>query len=257
MGSLRESLDVVCHQIRLPENLGAVARLCANFGFSRIVLSEGGIVSMRDAERVAVRGESVLGGVRQEPTLEAAIADAVWVLGTTGRDHVRGRRAMLPEEACAKLREHSRRGRVALVLGGEQRGLSDDDLEKCHGICVIPTRPEQPSMNLAQAAAVLLYLCSRADDGQLVVPGTSPSAPNPEPVQSSVDGEAAPGARMQTLHALEARMKDVLLRAQFLNREAPEHILRELSRSLVKGALTQREAELWLAAFAHLGRRCT
>lgn len=243
MGSLREHLDVVCHQIRLPENLGAIARLCANFGFSRIILSEGGIVSLRDAERVAVRGESVLHGVRQAPTLEAAVQDTVWTLGTTGRSHVRGRRAMLPEEACQALLEQSRRGRVALVLGGEQRGLSDDDLEKCQGICVIPTRPEQPSMNIAQAAAVLLFLCARADDGQ----EASTEAPlSPEP-----------GARMQTVHALEARMKDVLLRAQFLNREAPEHILRELSRSLVKGALTQREAELWLAAFAHLGRRCT
>lgn len=249
MGSLREHLDVVCHQIRLPENLGAVARLCANFGFSRIILSEPEIVAMRDAERVAVRSASVLEGTRQVPTLEDAIGDAVWVLGTTGRSHVRGRKALYPEEAVALLAAEAPRGRVALVLGGEQRGLSDDDLEKCHAICVIPTSDLQPSMNLAQAAAVLLYLCSRADDARADAPVPAPLPVAPPP--------AEPGARMQTVHALETRMKDVLLRAQFLNKEAPEHILRELSRSLVKGALTQREAELWLAAFAHLGRRCT
>jgi tRNA/rRNA methyltransferase len=242
MGHLRTQLDVVCHQIRLPENLGAVARLCANFGVARVILSDAELVSRRDAERVAVGSTSVLDGMKHVPTLEAALQDAVFALGTTGRSLVRGRRSLLPEEAVGMLWKEAARGRVALVLGGEQRGLSDDELERCHAICVIPTSPVQPSMNIAQAAAVLLYLCARADDER-------PTALHEGPAP-------AEGARMQTLLALEARMQDVLLRAEFLNPEAPEHILRELSRSLVKGQLSQREAELWLSAFAHLGRRC-
>ena len=244
MGHLRAHLDVVCHQVRLPENLGAIARLCANFDFPRIILSDAEVVSQRDAERVAVGAQSVLEGLRHVPTLPEAVGDCVFVMGTTGRSHVRGRRVVSPEEAVGELWKASARGRVALLLGGEQRGLSDDELEQCHAICAIPTSEVQPSMNLAQAAAVLLYLCARADDER---PTSLHHGPAP----------ADDGARLRTVQALEERMKDVLLRAQFLNPEAPEHILRELSRSLVKGSLSQREAELWLAAFAHLGRRCT
>ena len=242
MGLVRAHLNVVLHQIRSPENLGAVARLMANFGFDRLILSDPMTYAIREAERVAVRGSAILDQLSLQPTLEAALSDSVFVVGTTGRSVVKGRTVLAPEAAVARLSEEAARGRVALLFGGEQRGLSDTDLQRCHEICVIPTRPAQPSMNLAQAAAVMLYLCARTDDHE------GEGAPRPEPV-------AEQGARLQTLYALEARMKDVLLRAEFLNPQAPDHILRELGRTLVRARLTQREAELWLTAFAHLDRK--
>ncbi|MBS1153727.1 MAG: tRNA:Cm32/Um32 methyltransferase, partial [Myxococcaceae bacterium] len=33
-------LTVIAHQLRSAENLGAIARLMANFGFSRLILSD-------------------------------------------------------------------------------------------------------------------------------------------------------------------------------------------------------------------------
>jgi tRNA/rRNA methyltransferase len=236
MGLLRVNLNVVLHQIRSPENLGAVARLLANFGFDRLTLSDPMTFAVREAERVAVKGSAVLEHLRMEPTLEAAVADQVFVIGTTSRTRIRGRTPLGPEAAVARLVEECARGRVAIVLGGEQRGLSDEELQRCHEITVIPSSAVQPSLNLAQAAAVFLYLCGRADDGTWVEPA-------PEP-----------GARLETLYALESRMQTALLGAGFLNPQAPEHILRELGRTLVRARLTQREAELWLTAFSHLER---
>lgn len=236
MGLLRAHLNVVLHQVRSPENLGAVARLLANFDFQRLTLSDPMTFAVREAERVAVKGSAVLERLRMETSLPAAVAGDVLVVGTTGRPEIKGRRTLEPEAAVARLRDECARGTVALVFGGEQRGLSDEDLERCHEIAVIPTSQTQPSMNLAQSAAVLLYLCARADDG------------------SRLEPEPQAGARMETVYALEARMRDVLLRAGFLNPQAPDYILRELGRALVQGRLTQREAELWLTAFASLER---
>jgi tRNA/rRNA methyltransferase len=236
MGLLRAHLNVVLHQVRSPENLGAVARLLANFDFQRLTLSDPMTFAVREAERVAVKGSAVLERLRMETSLPAAVAGDVLVVGTTGRSEIKGRRTLAPEMAVARLAQECARGEVALVFGGEQRGLSDEDLERCHEIAVIPTSQAQPSMNLAQAAAVLLYLCARADDGNRLEP------------------EEEPGARMESVHALESRMREVLLRAGFLNPQAPDYILRELARALVRGHLTQREAELWLTAFAHLDR---
>lgn len=236
MGLLRAHLNVVLHQIRSPENLGAVARLLANFGFQRLTLSDPMTFAVREAERVAVKGSAVLERLRMEPSLEAAVVRDVLVVGTTGRAEIKGRRTLSPEAAVARLREDCGRGQVALVFGGEQRGLSDDDLQRCHEIVVIPTSETQPSMNLAQSAAVLLYLCARADEGH------------------RLEADPEPGARMETLYALEERMRGLLLRAGFLNPQAPDYILRELGRTLVRARLTQREAELWLNAFAHLER---
>jgi tRNA/rRNA methyltransferase len=230
------NLTVVLHQTRSPENLGAVARVMANFGFSRLVLSDPATYAFRGAERLAVKGDTVLEGMAVARDIPEALSDCVYAVGTTSRTDIEGRTVLSPEEGVARLWEQSRRGRVGLVLGSEQRGLSNEELASCADVLAIPTSEVQPSMNLAQAAAVLLYLCSR--EGR-----QAEQAPAPEP-----------GARMGTLRALGERMEQVLLEAQFLNPQAPEHILHELERSLLRARLTQREAELRLTAFKHLGR---
>jgi tRNA/rRNA methyltransferase len=231
------NLTVVLHQTRSPDNMGAVARVMANFGFSRLILSDPATYAFRGAERLAVKGDAVLDGMAVARDLPEALTDCVYAVGTTSRTQLEGRLALSPEEAVARLAEQGRRGRVALVLGSEQRGLSNEELAHCTDVLVIPTDEVQPSMNLAQAAAVLLYLCSR--EGRMA--GSAPVA-------------AEPGARLGTVHALGERMRQVLLEAQFLNPQAPEHVLHELEQTLLRARLTQREAELWLTAFKHLGR---
>lgn len=232
--SWRSQLRVVLHQVRSPENLGSVARLMANFELSDLVLSDPRTFALRDAEKMAIRATPVLEGMRLCNTLDEALGASVYAVGTTSRAP-EGRTVLTPEEGIARLAQASVRGRVTLVFGGEKRGLSDEELARCQDVVAIPTGSTQPSMNLAQAAAVLLYLCARE--------GRAASAP-----------EAPEGARLETVAVLERRMGEVLLQAGFLNPQAPEHILRELLRTLTRGDLTQREAELWLTAFKQLGR---
>ncbi len=227
------NLTVVAHQLRSSENLGAIARVMANFGFSQLVLSEPITHDLRKAEALAVGAEGVLQTMRFAPTLDEALNGAVFAVGTTSRGELKRAHGLTPEQGAQKLREHAARGPVALVLGGEKRGLDDDELSRCQEVIVIPTCDAQPSMNIAQAAAVLLYLCARPD-----------AAVQPAPV----------GARLDTVHALEAKMEAALLACGFLNPQAPQQVLRELSRALVRGQLTQREAEIWLSAFEHLRR---
>jgi len=231
---LSEQLVVVLHQVRSPDNLGAVARLMANFGLRTLRLSDPATYAFRSASKLAVRGDAVLEGMQLSRTLPEALEDAVYACGTTSR-RVEGRPPLTPEVAAERLRANAARGRVALVLGGEKRGLSDEELGACQDYLTIDTSAAQPSMNLAQAAAVLLYLVTRAGAVQGV--------------------EAAPGARGQTLHALCEQMERTLLAAGFLNPQAPEHVLGELWRSLGRAGLSQREAEMWLSAFKHLARR--
>jgi len=234
---LGENLTVVLHQTRSPDNLGSVARVMANFGFSRLIMSAPALQSFDGAERLAVRADSVLAGVTVVNDLPEALKDCVWAVGTTSRNPLKGRTVLSPEEAIRRLVKESERGPVALVLGGEQRGLSDEELACCPDVLAIPTGEVQPSMNLAQASAVLLYLCSRE--------GATVSSP-PQAVE--------PGARLGTLHALSERMRTAMLAAEFLNPQAPQHVLHELEQSLLRARLTQREAELWLTAFKHLER---
>jgi tRNA/rRNA methyltransferase len=225
-------LTVVCHQIRSPDNLGAIARLMANFGIGRLVLSDPVTMDLRAAEKLAVGAQDLLRDVAVARDLPEALGACVYAVGTTSRP-VKGRTTLTVQQAAAELRGHASRGPVALVLGGEKRGLSDEDLACCAAVSTVATSSAQPSLNVSQAAA--LYFWQWAS--------TRVEAP------SEVEG-----ARLKTLQALEAKMRDALLAAGFLNPQAPDHVLKELARSLVHGRLSQREAELWLSAFEHLRR---
>lgn len=229
------SPTVICHQLRSPDNLGAIARAMANFGARKLVLSDPLTHDFRGVEKLAVGAEHVVRELAVAATLDEALGRVVFAVGSTSRTALPRAQPLTPEEGAALLAEHAARGPVALVLGGEKRGLSNDELARCQAVVAIPTSPEQASMNVGAAAAVLLYACARS---QVSAPA----------------GPEAEGARLAALQALEARARDVLLRAGFLNPQAPEHVLRELLRALVNGKLTQREAELWLSAFEQLDR---
>jgi tRNA/rRNA methyltransferase len=226
---------VVCHQLRSPENLGAIARVMANFGARRLVLSDPLTHDFRGAQQLAVGAEEIVRALAVAQSLNEALGTCVFALGSTSRTDVPRAAVLTPEAGAALLAEHAARGPVALVLGGEKRGLSNEELSLCHAVVAIPTRAAQPSMNIASAAAVLLYACARVQ---------GPEAAEPEE-----------GARLELVQRLEARVKEALLRAEFLNPQAPEHVLKELMRSLVRGKLTRREAELWLGAFDKLTPR--
>ena len=233
---LRRQLRVVLHQIQSPENLGAVARLLANFDVTVLRLSDARLDDMDAAHRTAVHAEHVLAGAERLPRLEDAVADAVYVLGTSGRDALRGRIPVTPEEGVERLRAAASRGPVALVLGGERRGLSDAELALCQDVACIPAPGPQPSLNVAQAAAVLLYLASRADD-------LPPTAVTPDP-----------GAPQALRGVLRRRMERALRAADGLNPQSPLPVLDEMLRALDRAQLSRREAELWAAAWKQLAR---
>ncbi len=144
---------IVCHQLRSPDNLGSIARVMANFGLSELILSDPATHDFRGAERLGVKGESILETFSVAQSLEEALQNTVYAIGTTSRTELKRFKPMSPEEGVASLATHAARGKVALVLGGEKRGLSDEELAWCHDVIVIPTPGPQPSMNIAQAAS--------------------------------------------------------------------------------------------------------
>ncbi len=237
--SLRSALRVVLHQVQSPDNLGAVARVMANFEVTGLWLSAPETQDFAEAGKLGVRAGHVLEALQVVPTLRQAVAPCVYVLGTSSRRELERRATVDPETGVGRLRAAAARGPVALVLGGERRGLSDEELSLCQDVVAIPTGAIQPSMNLAGAAAVLVYLIARADGAGLVPPAPEPGAPS------------------ELLEVLRGRMRRALLAADALNAQNPERVLEEMLQALVRGGLGLREAELWAAAFKQLARATT
>lgn len=64
-------------------------------------------------------------------------------------------------------------GKLALVFGNEEHGLTNEQTASCHMACTIPTSPRYPSLNLAQAVQIACYAIFR-ETGSSPAPGFTP-----------------------------------------------------------------------------------
>jgi tRNA/rRNA methyltransferase len=220
---------------RNPENLGAVARVMKNFGLGDWAIAALGTHDFAAARRVAVHAEELLDRPRVVGTLDDAVADCAWVVGTSSR-RVRGKRRLSPADVAREALERAAEGRVALVFGDERSGLTNEEVDRCHDLSSIPSAEAQPSLNLAQAVAVYAWELREAALASSPRAAASPS-----------------GATDAELSRVEEALRDALRGAGFL--AGPErHAVRDLHGTLRRARLSTREARLWLAALRTLAR---
>ena len=160
--SQRQRVKVVLVSPRNPLNIGAAARAMANFGFDRLTVVAPFAAHWREA-RSAVGAPELLLRARETATLAEAVADCTLVIGTATLTHRKPeqRTVLLPELAPMLFESMASDGGLAILFGPEKRGLTREDLSRCHLLVEIPTDARQPSMNLGQAVAVCLYELSR------------------------------------------------------------------------------------------------
>jgi tRNA/rRNA methyltransferase len=220
-----------------PMNLGAVARAMRNFGLTRWTLVEPKTADLVTARRVAVHAQELIEALPVAPSLASAVASARWVVGTTSRG-IEGRPALSPREVARQA--VGVEGEVALVFGGEESGLSNDDLLQCHALSSIPSAPEQPSLNLGQAVLVYAYELYQATGA------AAPSQPAQRERQRADDG---------ALQQVERAIRELLAASGFPDPDRPGHGVRDLASGLRRAGLSPAEARLWVAALRGAERR--
>jgi TrmH family RNA methyltransferase len=231
-----------------PMNLGAAARAMKNCGLSRLTLVAPETTDWVTARRVAVHSQELLAAPQIVESLAQAVGCAQWVVGTTSRA-LAGRVPLAPCEVATEAARLD--GGVALVFGGEESGLSNDDLLQCHAVSTIPTpraaggvawRDEpaaaaQPSLNLAQAVLVYAYEMFQRSGS------TSPPL---DPPPRADEGE---------LQQVERAIRDLLVVSGFPDPDRRGHGVRELASTLRRSGLSPSHARLWVAALRGAERR--
>jgi TrmH family RNA methyltransferase len=138
-------------------NIAGVIRAMMNMGFSRLRLVRPAEFDAYRIEGIAHRSDELIRGTQVFNELDEALADAVFVVGTTARGRTAQRNFAHPREAGAEIVSRAHDGVVAVLFGREDRGLSNEALDRCHRVVHIPTAPAYWSINLAQACLVVLY----------------------------------------------------------------------------------------------------
>ncbi len=166
-----ENLAVVLVETLYPENIGAAARACANFGVKDLILVRPKGLEPEKMKAMATKaGLPVLERMKIYEDLEEALSPFSYVVGTTAR---LGRQRKVFEtikEAAPRLIHLSQENRIALLFGNEKWGLTNEDLYYCHTVVTIPTT-EAASLNVAQAVVIILYeIFSQAAEVELPKP---------------------------------------------------------------------------------------
>jgi tRNA/rRNA methyltransferase len=210
-------------------NVGSAARAIKNFGFARLEVAAPACDPLDDrARRMAVDARDVLEAVRVWPSLDAALAGAGTVVGLSRRTGKHRRPHHRLDEISSEIVRAAGAGAVALVFGPEDRGLRDDELDRCTHLVHVPTSVEFGSLNVAQAVLLAAYELRRVSRFD----GLAATEPIPPPA-SHADREAM---YQHLEHALGA--------IGFFTRDTREVLMRRLRRALGRAALTAEEVRL-------------
>ena len=236
-----EHLAVVLVEPTDPVNIGGVIRAMANTGFLKLRLVRPVGFDARKIIGVAHYTQHIVDATEHFDSLPDAVKDRHLVIGLTGK-HQRVQRNALPlQEAVGRLVEAASSGQqVAIMLGREDRGLSNAMLDACHLVTTIPTNPAYPSLNLAQATLLVLYQLFQRAAGE-------DQAYRPP-------RRAAQPATSSLLEDLFADLERALDAIEFLKSRSRTHTLRSLRVALYRARLDVREASLLRAVVIEVRR---
>jgi TrmH family RNA methyltransferase len=180
---LAESFVVVLHRTQDIVNIGGTLRAMMNTGFERLRLVQPDVFDADRIAGIAHGAERLIERIEFFDTLDDAVADTGRIIGTTSRRRTASYVWQHPREGAPGMVQlaASLDSPVALVFGPEDRGLSNEDLDRCERLLVVPTNSGHPSLNLAQAVLLVCYelMLAATDTGSLPVPkrGATPATP--------------------------------------------------------------------------------
>ncbi|MHA1976412.1 MAG: RNA methyltransferase [Candidatus Hodarchaeales archaeon] len=152
-------LSIILVEPSKVQNIGSIARVMMNFGFSRLIMINPK-VNLADPE-IEIVARKAIKIIEQAQIFVSSLQelrnDFNLLIGTTARvgsDYNLNRVAITPEELFT---DNLPLTKMGLVLGREQYGLTNDEINLCDLVLTIPSHSAYPVMNLSHALAILLY----------------------------------------------------------------------------------------------------
>lgn len=160
-GGWKERVSFVLVEPQEAGNIGASARAIKNMGFSRLELVRPkAVLPSVEATALAHSAEDVLEAAEVHEDLASALSDKSIIVGTSRRSG-RKRGLTIPlQDGVKRILQRSKKGKVAILFGREDKGLSNAETDECGFLMSIPVSAKCPSINLAQAVMLVAYSLS-------------------------------------------------------------------------------------------------
>ncbi|MCL5874309.1 MAG: RNA methyltransferase [Candidatus Thermoplasmatota archaeon] len=153
-----QSIRIIVVEPKNPGNLGAIARLMKNFGLSDLVVVNTHRIPSEDSFR-SMKGSEILARCKRVDSLTEASRGLEYIVGTSGVKSESPKEVLrnyLNPKEFVKLSERIK-GKVGIVLGREDIGLTNEELSMCDFFVHIPADEGYPILNVSSAASILFY----------------------------------------------------------------------------------------------------
>ena len=228
--ALLSNIRIVLVNTTHPGNIGGVARAMKNMGLTQLCLVEPKDYPSEQAEWRASNAVDLLATAQVVNTLDEAIADCGLVIGTSARERRIPWPLFTPRECAERSVGEAAQHPVAIVFGREDRGLTNEELHKCHYHVHIPANPEYSSLNLATAVQVLVYelrvTCLTAQQ-------------QGEPLH--FDDWDMPPANVEALERYYSHLEQTLQKLDFIQVDNPRQTMTRLRRLYSRVRLDEME----------------
>lgn len=152
---------VIAHNIRSTHNIGSIFRTCEGFGVSRIILSgyspypkhaqDSRLPHIADKLTAQIHKtalgaeEMILFDYQPTPDLDSLRTEGFTIVG-------------LEQDASSiPLAKYTPNPKIALILGEEVEGITQELRDKCDTLIEIPMHGKKESFNVSVAAGIALY----------------------------------------------------------------------------------------------------
>lgn len=231
-----DGIRIVLVQTYHPGNIGAAARAMKNMGVTELVLVQPRCFPDPEATARAGSASDLLDNARVVNTLAEAIADCGWVVGTSARARAfqlpQGTPAQWADQIVTERLQHP----VALVFGRERMGLHNDEIVQCQGHMMIPSHPDHPVLNIAQAIQVICYELYQAHQAGATV---EPASTVAYPTQAQ-------------LEHFYVRLEHRLVQRGFLANHSHQQTLQRLLGVFKRARPNAKELNTWQGALSAL-----
>lgn len=232
---MNENIEVVLVQTKDSRNIGSVARAMKNLGFSKLHIVACEDFNRRNANIMACWADDVLDGIQQHSSLEDCLKPFHNVVGFSARGG-KNRKQPLDLLSWAVTERDNTSGKLALVFGSEEHGLTNEQASLCRHLVYIPANLEYTSFNLSQAVLLVLFELSRG--GHIV--------------ESTSDLQSKP--TWNEFHQLERIVGEIAESSGFYREGTPAQAPTLIKNLIYRLQPDSREMGLLLAFFSRLER---
>ena len=223
---MQNKVRIVLVNTSHPGNIGGAARAMKNMGLADLYLVAPKVYPSEEAISRASGATDLLDNAIVVGTLEEAIADCQLVIGTSARERHIPCPLVDPRQAADLVFDEQLE--TAFVFGREDRGLTNEELQRCHYHVHIPSVETFSSLNLGAAVQVIAYELRMKSllmkDAPIVVPKWD-----------------LPAATVEQIDFLLEHLETVLVKTEFLDPKAPRKVMTRFRRLFQRAQLDQQE----------------